>query len=249
MYRRVIVDDVSKKFWRGERHDTLRALGPALADRVLRRGRVTRSAFWALQHVSFQVDAGEALGIIGPNGSGKSTTLKILTRVIKPTSGSATLLGRAGVLLEVAAGFHPELTGRENIYLQGAVMGMTRPEIAAAFDRIVDFSGLADSLDTPVKRMSSGMNARLGFSIAAHFDPDVLLLDEVLAVGDAAFQARCLERLTELKADGVALVFVSHNLGAVERLCDRALLLVGGRAIAEGDPKTVEEKYLTSRCC
>jgi len=244
VYPRVIVDDVSKKFWRGERHDTLRKLGPALADRVFRRGSVTPSEFWALRHVSFQVNAGEALGIIGPNGSGKSTTLKILTRIIKPTSGTATLLGRAGILLEVAAGFHPELTGRENIFLQGAMMGMTRAEIAAAFDAIVDFSGLADSLETTVKRMSSGMSARLGFSIAAHFDPDVMLLDEVLAVGDAAFQARCLDRLTQLKADGVALVFVSHNLGTVERLCDRALLLSGGHAIAEGDPKTVKEKYL-----
>jgi lipopolysaccharide transport system ATP-binding protein len=246
VYPRVIVDDVSKKFRRGERHDTLRKLGPALADRVLRRDGVTRSEFWALRHVSFQVNAGEALGIIGPNGSGKSTTLKILTRIIKPTSGSAMLLGRAGVLLEVAAGFHPDLTGRENIYLQGAVMGMTRAEIAAAFDAIVDFSGLADSLETPVKRMSSGMKARLGFSIAAHFDPDVLLLDEVLAVGDAAFQAQCLDRLTQLKADGVALVFVSHSLGTVERLCDRALLLVGGHAIAEGEPRAVREQYLKS---
>jgi lipopolysaccharide transport system ATP-binding protein len=222
----VIFDSVWKKFRRGERHDCLRDLVPALARRLSRRGRtMDESEFWALRDVSFEVAPGEALGIIGPNGAGKSTTLKLLTRILRPTRGHSELRGRVGALIEVAAGFHPDLTGRENVFLQGAIMGMKQAEIARQLDAIVEFAGVREFIDTPVKRYSSGMNARLGFSIAAHLDPQVLVIDEVLAVGDMPFQQRCMERMGEFKRQGVAIVFVSHNLQAVQFLCDRALHL------------------------
>jgi lipopolysaccharide transport system ATP-binding protein len=240
----VVFDRVSKKFRRGESHPTLFTLIPALAGRLIGRSvRTDVDEFWALRDVSFEVGRGEALGIIGPNGSGKSTTLRILTRIIKPTSGSCSIRGRAGVLIELAAGFHPELTGRENIYLQGAVMGMKRAAIASAFEAIVEFSGIPEFIDTPVKRYSSGMNARLGFAIAAHLDPDVLVVDEVLGVGDESFQQRCLERLRVLKARGATLVFVSHNLPAVEELCDRAIVLVQGEVAFAGHPREATARY------
>src|SRR5205085_2393212 len=180
--------------------------------------RKTASAqndFWALRDVSFEVPRGEALGVIGRNGAGKSTTLKILTKILKPTSGRSLVRGRVGALIEIAAGFHPDLTGRENVFLQGAVMGMKRADIVARFDDIVDFAGIASFIDTPVKRYSSGMNARLGFSIAANLQPDVMIIDEVLSVGDMAFQSRCVERMRQFLRDGVSVVFVSHNLQAV----------------------------------
>ncbi len=161
--------------------------------------------FWALRDVSFEVRRGEAIGIIGPNGAGKSTTLKLLNRILRPTKGSCWLRGRVGALIEVAAGFHPDLTGRENVFLQGAIMGMRRAEIATKLDEIVEFAGVAEFVDTPVKRYSSGMNARLGFSIAAHLEPDVLIIDEVLSVGDAAFQRRCMERMENSDAQGSPL--------------------------------------------
>ena len=241
----VVFDRVSKKFRRGEPHQTLFTLVPALARRLIGRRSPAGvdQEFWALRDVSFEVSAGEALGIIGLNGCGKSTTLRILSRIIRPTSGRCAIRGRVGVLIELAAGFHPDLTGRENIYLQGAVMGMKRDAIAAAFDAIVDFAGIPEFIDTPVKRYSSGMNARLGFSIAAHLDPDVLVIDEVLGVGDGRFQERCLERLRVLKARGVTLVFVSHNLQAVEMLCDRTLLLGRGEVQFLGDPRTAAALY------
>ncbi len=227
----VVFDGVWKKFRRGQHDDSLRDLIPALARRMV-RGRlrsdeleVARGDFWAVQDVSFTVSAGEVLGIIGPNGAGKSTVLKLLTRILKPTRGACAVHGRTGALIEVAAGFHPDLTGRENIFLQGAIMGMKRAEIARKLDEIVDFAGLGEFIDTPVKRFSSGMSARLGFSIAAHLDPDVLIIDEVLSVGDAAFQQRCVERMKRFKGRGVAIVFVSHNLQQVTDLCDRALYL------------------------
>jgi len=226
---RVVFEDVWKKFSRGERHDSLRDLVPALARRVMGRGPSSRDLageeFWALRDVGFVAHAGEAIGIIGPNGAGKSTTLKLLTRILRPTRGRAEVRGRVGALIEVAAGFHPDLTGRENVYLQGAIMHMKRAEIARKFDAIVEFAGLGPFIDTPVKRYSSGMNARLGFSIAAHLEPDVLLIDEVLAVGDMGFQERCVERMHAFKRDGVAIVFVSHNLQAVATLCERAIFL------------------------
>jgi lipopolysaccharide transport system ATP-binding protein len=192
----VIFDGVWKKFRRGERADSLRDLIPAVARRML-RGKPPADEledgsgdFWALRDVSFEVHPGEALGIIGPNGAGKSTILKLLTRILKPTRGTSAVYGRTGALIEVAAGFHADLTGRENIYLQGAILGMNRREIARTMDEIIEFAELGDFIDTPVKRFSSGMSARLGFSIAAHLDPDVLIIDEVLSVGDMAFQQR-----------------------------------------------------------
>ena len=235
----VVFEGVWKKFRRGERHDSLRDLLPALAAKAFRRRRADRlgdEEFWAVRDISFDVRAGEALGIIGPNGAGKSTILKLLTKILRPTRGHLELRGRVGALIEVAAGFHPDLTGRENVYLQGAVMGMARAEIARKFDAIVDFSGVEAFIDTPVKRYSSGMNARLGFAIAAHLDPDVLLIDEVLSVGDVAFQEKCVARMRELLARGVPLVFVSHNLGAVVDLCTRAILIDHGVVQFNGRP-------------
>jgi lipopolysaccharide transport system ATP-binding protein len=222
-------DGVWKKFRGGERHDSLRDLIPATVKRLTGRGRrrdeLEGEEFWALQDVSFEVPQGTALGIIGPNGAGKSTILKVLTRILRPNRGVSVVSGRVGALIEVAAGFHPDLTGRENVYLQGAVMGMKRHEVDRRFDEIVEFAGVAQFIDTQIKRYSSGMNARLGFSIAAHLQPDVMIIDEVLSVGDMAFQERCIERMRDFKRNGVTIVFVSHNLQAVTELCDRALYL------------------------
>jgi lipopolysaccharide transport system ATP-binding protein len=226
---RVVFDSVWKKFRRGERHDSLRDLIPSAVKTVL--GRRTRAEdladqeFWALRDVSFAVEPGQALGIIGPNGAGKSTTLKILTKILKPSRGRCEIRGRVGALIEIAAGFHPDLTGRENVFLQGAIMGMTRNDVAKTFDDIVEFANIGGFIDTPTKRYSSGMNARLGFAIAVHLHPDVLLIDEVLSVGDMAFQERCIERMRRFKRDGVAIVFVSHNLQAVAQLCEHAVYL------------------------
>jgi lipopolysaccharide transport system ATP-binding protein len=241
-------DAVWKKFRRGERHDSLRDLIPALARRAWTRPRgdqLQRQEFWALEDVSFEVGGGEALGIIGPNGAGKSTTLKLLTRILKPTRGACEVRGRVGALIEVAAGFHPDLTGRENIFMQGAIMGMRRTEIARKLDAIIEFAGVGAFVDTPVKRYSSGMNARLGFSIAAHLDPDVLIIDEILSVGDMTFQQRCLERMAEFKRRGVTIVFVSHNLQAVTMLCDRVLHLNSG-VKAIGPTQPVIESYVAT---
>src|SRR6266496_2268440 len=195
----IAFDGVWKKFRRGEHHDSLRDLIPALVRRFVSKREIALDAdeFWVLRNVSFAVRPGQALGIIGPNGAGKSTALKLLTRILKPTRGTATVHGRVGALIELAAGFHPDLTGRENIFLQGAIMGMRRDDIRSRFDEIIEFAGIPDFIDTPVKRYSSGMNARLGFAIAAHLDPEVLLIDEVLAVGDYNFQQKCYARLEE----------------------------------------------------
>jgi lipopolysaccharide transport system ATP-binding protein len=243
---RVVFDHVWKKFSRGERHDSLRDLLPNAVRQFMRGQRrppPDTQEFCALRDVSFEVHEGEALGIIGRNGAGKSTALKLLTRILKPTHGVCAVVGRSGALIEVAAGFHPDLTGRENIYLQGAIMGMRRHEIATHFDEIVEFAGVERFVDTPVKRYSSGMNARLGFSIAAHLHPDVLLIDEVLAVGDMAFQEKCHERMTRFRREGVAIVFVSHHLPAVARLCDRVLLLEAGSPVRLGAPAAVIAEY------
>lgn len=207
------------------------------------RGR--REDFWAVRDVSFEARRGEALGIIGHNGAGKSTILKLLSNITSPSSGEIMINGRLSALIEVGSGFHPELTGRENIYLNGSILGMTRRHIASRLDSIVDFAGVRQFLDTPVKRYSSGMYVRLGFSIAAHLDPDILLLDEVLAVGDAAFQEKCLQRITEMKRAGTTIVFISHDLGAVERLCDRVLLMQRGEVIGDGDPHEIVAQYQT----
>lgn len=238
-------ESVWKQFRRGELHDSLRDLIPAAARRLVGRPREEHPErhFWALEDVSFDARWGEALGILGPNGAGKSTTLKLLTRILRPNRGQSVVRGRVGALIEVAAGFHPDLTGRENVFLQGAIMGMSRRDLARRLDAIIDFAGVEGFIDTPVKRYSSGMNARLGFAIAAHLDPDVLLIDEVLSVGDAAFQQRCVARMAEFKRAGVTLVFVSHNLQAVAELCDRAIYLKR-RVRAEGPPATVIGRYL-----
>jgi lipopolysaccharide transport system ATP-binding protein len=245
----VVFDGVWKKFRRGERHDSLRDLIPSLARRALGRGRSQKleaQEFWALKDVSFEVQPGQALGIIGPNGAGKSTTLKLLTRILKPTRGRCALQGRIGALIEVAAGFHPDLTGRENVFLQGSIMGMKPTEVRSRLDAIVDFAGVSEFIDTPVKRYSSGMNARLGFSIAAHLAPDVMIIDEVLSVGDMSFQARCLDRMIEFKKSGAAIVLVSHNLEAINHLCDRSLYIAGS-AKALGPTEAVISRYIQDR--
>lgn len=198
---------------------------------------------WALRDVSFQVAQGEALGIVGHNGAGKTTILKILSSITTPTAGEIAVRGRMAALVEVGSGFHPELTGRENIDLHGAMLGMRRSEIRRKLDSIIEFSGVGQYIDVPVKRYSSGMYVRLGFSIAAHLDPDILLLDEVLAVGDAAFQAKCLDRIAELRRAGRTVIFISHDLAAVYRLCDRAILLNHGRVVADGPPRQVIDEY------
>ncbi len=188
----------------------------------------------AVNDVSFALEPGQSLGIIGPNGAGKTTILKLLSGVTYPTTGNLHINGRFSALIELGAGFHPDLSGRENIYLNGTILGMRRAEIRARFDQIVEFSGIAAFLDTPVKRYSSGMYARLGFAIAAHVDPDVLIVDEVLAVGDYAFQTKCYARMNELRAKGTALIFVSHNMDAVRRVCDRGLVMYRGNNIFQG---------------
>jgi homopolymeric O-antigen transport system ATP-binding protein len=224
----VEVESLFKKFRRGELYHSLRDFVPAMTRRLIRgelRQQLERQEFWALQNVSFSVKRGEAFGIIGRNGAGKSTLLKLLTGIMRPTTGSIRVAGRISALIEVSAGFHGDLTGRENIYLNGSILGMTKDEITRRFDSIVDFSGLEDFIDTPVKRYSSGMYARLGFSVAAHVDPDVLLVDEVLSVGDYLFQRKCVERMNAVISSGATVIFVSHNLRAVANLCQRSLLL------------------------
>jgi homopolymeric O-antigen transport system ATP-binding protein len=243
------LDRVSKKFRRGELYDSLRDLVPALTRRLLRRSghaAPDRREFWALQDVSFAVGRGEAFGIIGSNGAGKSTILKILSRILRPTQGEMRVAGRLSALIEVSAGFHPDLTGRENIFLNGTILGMSREEIRRRFDAIVAFSGLEDFLDTPVKRYSSGMFARLGFAVAAHVDPDVLLVDEVLSVGDFAFQRRCAQRMREVIAGGATVIFVSHNLRAVSELCDRVLVLERGRVVTVDRADAAIARYMDS---
>ena len=211
--------------------------------RQLRRLRRRSETFSAVNDVSFQVRRGEALGIIGHNGAGKSTILKLLSSITAPTTGEITINGRLSALIEVGSGFHPELTGRENVFLSGSILGMRRREIATKLDSIVEFAGVRQFIDTPVKRYSSGMYVRLGFAIAAHLDPDILLLDEVLAVGDAAFQAKCIKRIKELEELGTTIVFISHDLGAVEKLCDRVILMQNGRVAGEGVPRDVIKQY------
>jgi lipopolysaccharide transport system ATP-binding protein len=222
-----------------------RSLREEIAEGVTRKRRKQQERdFWALRDVSFEVKAGETVGIIGRNGAGKSTLLKILARITPPTSGRGETRGRVGSLLEVGTGFHPELTGRENIQLAGAIMGMSRGEVQARFDEIVEFSGLEKFLDTPVKRYSSGMYMRLAFSVAAHLEPEILLVDEVLAVGDADFQKKCLGRMEELGDSGRTVLFVSHSMPAVLRLCPRVMLLDGGHMAVDGTSTEVVNAYL-----
>ena len=249
----IVVEGVWKKFRRGELHDSLRDLIPALARRALGRpsanvadaNGLTGKEFWALRDIDFTVGPGEVLGIIGANGAGKSTLLKTLNRILQPTHGRCMVRGRAGVLIEVSAGFHPDLTGRQNVFLQGAIMGMKARDIARKFDQIVEFSGIADFIETPVKRYSSGMNARLGFSIAAHLDPEVLLIDEVLAVGDLAFQDKAFGRVKDMAASGIPIVIVSHQLERIATLSTRVILLEKGRVVEDGRAQDVIATYVT----
>ncbi|MCZ7574943.1 MAG: ABC transporter ATP-binding protein [Ardenticatenaceae bacterium] len=251
------VDGLSKQYRIGgkqERYKTLRdTLTDAFAAPFRRLSSVVRGQsstvsnnnfIWALKDVSFEVKRGEVIGIIGRNGAGKTTLLKILSRITEPTEGYAEIHGRVGSLLEVGTGFHPELTGRENILLNGAILGMTRAEIDRKFDEIVDFSGVEKFIDTPVKRYSSGMHVRLAFSVAAHLEPEILLVDEVLAVGDAAFQKKCLGKMGEVARAGRTVLFVSHNMIALQSLCERAIWLETGAIMEDGLSSQVVPKYL-----
>ena len=211
------------------------------------RTRGNREWFWALEDVSFNIRQGEVAGIIGHNGAGKTTLLKVLSRITEPTRGRALLDGRVGSLLEVGTGFHPELTGRENVFLNGAILGMSSREIARRFDEIVTFAEVQRFLDTPVKRYSSGMHVRLAFAVAAHLEPEILIIDEVLAVGDAAFQKKCLGKMGEVAAGGRTVLFVSHNLAAVRSLCTSGFLLKAGRLVSEGSIDSVLEAYARDR--
>ncbi len=251
------VENLTKKFYLGERIG-IKTFREALQEffaspfRVWKRngpdanGKKVDTAreIWALKGVSFEVKHGEVLGIIGPNGAGKSTLLKILSRITEPTGGYAEIRGRVGSLLEVGTGFHPELTGRENVYLNGAILGMSKAEIRRKFDDIVSFAGVEKFIDTPVKRYSSGMQVRLAFAVAAHLDPEILIIDEVLAVGDAEFQKRCLGKMNEVSRSGRTILFVSHNMAAVEGLCTRAIFLVAGKQVAVGTPLNIIRRYL-----
>jgi lipopolysaccharide transport system ATP-binding protein len=246
----IAVEQLSKSYRIGELHGaygTLRdSVAAALRRAVRRDRRPHHEEIWALRDVSFEVNEGEVLGIVGRNGAGKSTLLKILTRITTPTEGRATIRGHVGSLLEVGTGFHPELTGRENVFLNGAVLGMKRREIARKFPEIVEFAGVEAFVDTPVKRYSSGMSVRLAFAVAAHLEPEILLVDEVLAVGDAEFQRRCLGRMEDLSESGRTVLFVSHQMQAVSQLCDRAIELESGRIVNEGPAGEVVARYLQS---
>jgi lipopolysaccharide transport system ATP-binding protein len=244
------VEHLSKRYYRGSGGG-----GSLLSERLAQglRALTRRSAkhaatepFWALRDVSMEVAAGEVVGLIGPNGAGKSTLLRLLARITPPTEGRIELHGRMAALLEVGTGFHPELTGRENVFLNGAILGLNRREIANRFDAIVEFSGVETFLDTPVKRYSSGMFVRLGFAVAAHLDAEIMLVDEVLAVGDAAFQRKCMNKMRDLtREEGRTIVFVSHNLAWVERLCSRVLLIEHGEVAAQGPVAKVITGYLS----
>jgi len=245
---RLVFDRVWKKFHRGEMHDSLRDLIPAMVRKVAGRAPSSRELqsgdFWAVRDLSFEVNPGQTLGIIGPNGSGKSTTLKLLTKIYEPSRGYCAIHGRVGTLIEVSAGFHGDLTGRENVYLQGAIMGMRSKDIIRKFDEIVEFSGISEFIDTQVKRYSSGMNARLGFSIAAHLEPDVLIIDEVLAVGDMSFQERAFGRIRELAQSGLPVVMVSHQLDRVAELCTDVIVLKQGEVLTRGTPSDAIAAYV-----
>jgi lipopolysaccharide transport system ATP-binding protein len=217
-----------------------------ITERLKSLGRRQKTQeFWALRDVDFEVKRGETMGIVGHNGAGKSTLLKVLSRITPPTEGEARLRGRVGALLEVGTGFHPELTGRENVFLNGAILDMRRQEIQKRFDEIVEFADVGPFIDTPVKRYSSGMQMRLAFSVAAHLEPEILIIDEVLSVGDLAFQEKCLGRMETAAGEGRTVVFISHNLASVRGLCDRAIMLSGGRIVASGDASDVVDTYVS----
>ena len=215
-------------------------------NRLARRNGGDKDSFWALRDVNFDVQPGEVIGIIGPNGAGKSTLLKILSRITKPTTGKADIYGRVGSLLEIGTGFHPDLSGRENIFLNAAILGMKRAEIKQKFDEIIAFSEIEQFLDMPVKYYSTGMYLRLAFSVAVHLEPDVLILDEVLAVGDARFQVKCQERMTQVHSEGRTVFFVSHNMDAIKRICNRVFLVKAGSLTEGSDMLETIDNYVAA---
>jgi len=250
----ISVEGIGKRYQLGELRSRPTLITEAATEALrslLRRGERLQSAalteIWALRNVSFEVPDGQTIGVVGRNGSGKTTLLKVLARITEPTQGRATIRGRVGAVIDVGTGFNQELTGRENVFLNGAILGMPRAEIKAKFDEIVEFSGVEDFLETPVKRYSAGMKIRLGFSVAAHLDPEILLIDEVLAVGDAEFQRKCLGRMAEIGRSGRTIVFVSHDMNAVENLCQRAIWLDRGQVVQDGDASEVAAAYLGNR--
>jgi lipopolysaccharide transport system ATP-binding protein len=244
------IEGLGKRYRLGATHDRYRRFSEAISDTVTRpfrrRDRQERLSgdHWAIRDISLTINTGEVVGFVGRNGAGKSTLLKILSRVTEPTTGVARLHGRVGALLEVGTGFHGELSGRENIFLNGAILGMSRRDIQRRFDEIVEFSEVGRFLDTPVKRYSSGMYVRLAFAVAAHLEPEILLVDEVLAVGDAAFQRKCLGKMEEVAGEGRTVLFVSHNMTTITSLCSRAYLLEGGEVVHEGEARSVVHRYL-----
>ena len=258
MTKAIEIHSLSKKYTlKHENRPTYTSLREVITENVVRLGRMMRhplrgfnkdnrndEEFWALDNVSMTIGSGERVGIIGRNGAGKSTLLKILSRITEPTRGSIKLSGRVASLLEVGTGFHPELTGRENIFLNGAILGMSKNEIRRKFDTIVEFAGVEKFLDTPVKRYSSGMYVRLAFSVAAHLESDILIVDEVLAVGDAGFQKQCMGKMESVANEGRTILFVSHNMGAIAELCSRAILLNQGRKVLDGSPAEAIEAYM-----
>lgn len=234
-------ENVSKRFIL--RHENPRSFQELVVN-TFKRNNASREELWALRDITFTVEQGETLGIIGPNGSGKSTLLKLITRILEPNSGRIAVNGKVSALIELGAGFHPDLTGRENIFLNGSILGMSRREMEEKFEEIVEFTELGRFIDTPLKHYSSGMQMRLGFAIATNVDPDILLIDEVLAVGDEAFQRKCLKRIADFKRRGKTILFVSHDLDAVRKLCDRAIWLEAGQVQAKGLTREVVDRYL-----
>ncbi|MGB0909145.1 MAG: ABC transporter ATP-binding protein [Nitrospirales bacterium] len=247
MKNAITIEKLSKQYRLGQNHETMfrEMLANFLHD-PFRKNRSNRETIWALKDLSFSISKGEVVGIIGRNGAGKSTLLKLLSKITHPTSGEITLQGRVSALLEVGTGFHEELTGRENIYLNGSILGLKKYEINEKLDAIINFSGVETFIDTPIKRYSSGMRMRLGFSVAAHLAPDILLVDEVLAVGDIAFQKKCLQAMDDLRGGGRTVLFVSHNMAAIENLCPRTLWIDNGQLRQDGDTRDVVRSYMSS---
>jgi len=236
-------NEVWKKYRKGEKVNSLRDAIPKLFSRKDPNIELDNKEFWALKNVNFNIVKGDVVGILGPNGAGKSTILKLLSKIMIPNKGSMKINGRLAALIEVTAGFHPDLTGRENVYLNGTILGMRKKEIDRKFDEIVEFSGVGEFIDTPVKRYSSGMYSRLGFSVAAHMDPDILLIDEILSVGDIAFQAKCAGKIRELLNSGATVLLVSHQLNMIQSLCKRAILLQNGEVVKDGKVDEVFPYY------
>lgn len=241
MLAAVKLEGVCKRFML--RHDRPHSFQEVVVNFFHRRNN-SREEFWALRDISFDVEEGETLGIIGPNGSGKSTILKLITRVLEPTSGTITVNGKTSALIELGAGFHPDLTGRENVFLNGSILGISRKEMERRFDDIVAFAELEQFIDTPVKHYSSGMYMRLGFAVAINVNPDILIIDEVLAVGDMRFQQRCLEAMRGFQREGKTIILVTHDIVTVRSFCTRAMLLYNGRPVAQGDVTEVTERYV-----